>query len=141
MTGISLGHLPCLAGTYYASLINEDFLSTGPRIGKACEVTIALDGTFTVSIDGAVEAVYKKTVTAVIGGVEQSANFAYSYNAAGSQLAVSALEFWNGGSVKVAVDPAHIASTVFVNAGSKLRIDADYRPAGKTDNKYVACEG
>jgi len=41
----------------------------------------------------------------------------------------------------ITVDPAHIAFTTFTNAASKLRIEADYQPAGKTDNKYLVCEG
>jgi hypothetical protein len=124
MTGNSLGHLPCLAGSYYAALILEDFSASGPRIGKTCNVTIALDGTFTPSIDGAVEATYHKTVDAVINGVEQSASFDYGYMANGTTPAVSAQEFWNGGSVRVDVDPSHIGFVPF--AGRRRR--CEFRP-------------
>jgi len=141
MTGISLGHMPCLAGSYYAVLINENFSNTGARIGKTCSVTIGLDGTFTLYVDGAVETVYRKTVSTVINGVEQSNSFAYSYFSAGSTPAITALELWNGGAVVVAVDPSRIAFTPFFLSTSKVRITANYLPAGASSNRYLVCEG
>ena len=138
MGGSSLGHIPCLTGTYYATVIRENFQSTGPRIGKSCDLSIAANATFTVDVDGGAVATYQKTVDAVINSVEQSGSFGYGYSAAGSSLAISAIEFWNGESAFVVVDPAHIFTT-FVNPAAKVRIEASYKAAGSTT--YLVCEG
>ena len=118
--------LDAIAGNYYALVITEDFSAGGSRIGKTCNLTIVLDGTFTLSINGGTEATNHKTVDTVVNGVEQSASFGYSCGAAGTSLGVGAIEFWNGGSVRVDVDPARVNFTPFANPTSKLRIAATH---------------
>lgn len=139
--GSSLGHIPCLTGAYYATVIRENTLDTGPRVGKACSVTISLDATFTLLIDDSIETTYKKTVDAVINGVEQSGSFGYGYSDAGSTAGISAIEFWNGGSAQVMVDPARTLFFPFVNPAAKLRIEANYTPTGSTTSVFLVCEG
>ena len=140
----SLGNIPCLTGTYYATVIEEDFFPTGPDVGKACSLSITSDATFTVSIDGAVVATYLKTVSAIISGVEQSGTFVYGYWPNGANPVITATELYNSGSAEVIVNPTQFGAPIalpFTNPTSKLRIEANYKPPGSSSSTYLVCEG
>ena len=136
----SLGHIPCLAGKYYANLTFENFATTGGRIGKTCNLTVGTDGSFALNIDGVEQVRVLKSVALVVGGYELSNNFLFEYLNVGPPPSVAASIIANGNNLSVVVDPRLVrVGSNFQSPTAKVHIEGTYRsPAGSF---AVICEG
>ena len=136
----SLGHIPCLAGTYYANLTFENFATTGGRIGKTCNLAIGTDGSFALSIDGVEQVRVLKSVALVAGGYELSNNFLFEYLNVGPPPSVAASIIANGNHLSVVVDPRLVrVGSNFQSPIAKVHIEGTYSsPSGAF---AFICEG
>lgn len=140
LSSTSQGHIPCLAGTYYANLTFENPATTGGRIGKTCNLAIGADGSFSLSIDGLDQVRVLKSVATVVGGYEITNNFNFEYLNVGPPPSVAALIIANGNSLSVVVDPLRVrVGSNFQSPTAKVQIEGTYT---STSGSFAfICEG